>query len=153
MIKFWQVHETNWSLLNFSCVCAKNENLSHSTLNAKENLLGLLKANGDMFIYEVNKNNMLNPPIFRIEEYVKFTYSQRLTCCEFSKDDNYLAIGLENGNISVKYCFRYIFIKNKTQNFIISLIAFFQEFWPLIYFFKSFPTSFSKLQNKKYYHN
>ncbi|XP_043281955.1 uncharacterized protein Dark isoform X2 [Venturia canescens] len=101
MIKFWCVHETNWTLLSFSQLCTESESVCYSSFNVKKNLLGLLKGNDQMLIYEVTRDDTTNPPIFKTEEYVRFSYNQKLTCCEFSKDDCYLATGLENGDISI----------------------------------------------------
>lgn len=100
-INIWRVTSpANWMHVNVLNSCAEDESLSSSCLSTNKQMLTVLKTNGGMLVYKILKNGV--SASIDTDVIVNFSFHQRVNCCEFSQDDNYLAIGLANGDISVR---------------------------------------------------
>ncbi|XP_076676313.1 apoptotic protease-activating factor 1 isoform X3 [Andrena cerasifolii] len=101
VITLWNIHGTNWLRTDRVTVSNTNTFTIFSCLSCWKAILTVLNENGDVVLYKLQKNTIVLPACIKITEYFRKKYSQRMTCCEISQDEQYLAVGFENGDISV----------------------------------------------------
>ncbi|XP_060817084.1 apoptotic protease-activating factor 1 isoform X1 [Bombus pascuorum] len=99
IITIWNINGTNWMRVDI----VKNlDSVSiYSCLSYHKSFLAVLNENGDVVLYKLQKNTMSLPAYIKIIEYFRKRYTQKLTCCEISQNEKYLAIGFEDGDISI----------------------------------------------------
>lgn len=76
-----------------------------SCLSYWKTTLVALNENGDVVVLKLQEDTITVPASIRIIEYCRMKYTQKLICCEISQDERYLAIGFEDGDISVSFQF------------------------------------------------
>ncbi|KAK9303557.1 hypothetical protein QLX08_004783 [Tetragonisca angustula] len=101
IITIWNINSTNW--LRVDRVTVGNSDIisTYSCLSYHRSFLAVLNENGDVVLYKLQKNTISLPAYIKIMEYFRKRYTQKLSCCEISQDEKYLAIGFEDGDISV----------------------------------------------------
>lgn len=111
IITIWNIKNMNW--LQTDRVNGSSE-IIFTCLSYQKNFLAVLNENRDVVLYKLQKDIILNPSYIKIIEFSRLTYIHKLTCCEISQNEKYLAIGFENGNISVSFIINYfnIYIRN-----------------------------------------
>lgn len=125
VISYWEVDPNNGQLsLIIDNEERKNLKVISSTLSANKKYLGLLiKNKRQVLIFKIENNLKKNLIPVSIEFYHEIFENDKITCFEFSKNEKYLAIGYNNGNISVSH--KYYFFKNK--NFRIAYFKLFKN--------------------------
>ncbi|XP_003700960.2 uncharacterized protein LOC100880336 isoform X1 [Megachile rotundata] len=101
IITLWNVNGTNW--LRICKVTINNLDIETicSCLSYQKNFLAVLNNNGEVAVYKLQEDTITLPTCIKVTEYFRKNYNKRLTCCEISENENYLAVGFENGDISV----------------------------------------------------
>ena len=117
LISFWRVYNMDWERVMTLQPFDENESLSYSCLSPGKEFLAVLTTTGQMSVYRINKADaesladaedepiaayFSDPTKIKEEDVVlRFCFKTKLTCCAFSSDDNYLAVGVQNNDISV----------------------------------------------------
>ena len=106
IITIWNINSTNW--LRVDRVTVGNSDIisTYSCLSYHRSFLAVLNENGDVVLYKLQKNTISLPAYIKIMEYFRKRYTQKLSCCEISQDEKYLAIGFEDGDISVSFYYK-----------------------------------------------
>uniref|UniRef100_A0A0C9RL69 Apaf1_1 protein n=2 Tax=Fopius arisanus TaxID=64838 RepID=A0A0C9RL69_9HYME len=99
-IIIWKVSETEWAKIS-ELRGHMIPNVCYSTLNSQEDMLALLKSTGEMAIYNIEKKESKNDVQFIIERFMAYNFRKSLTCGSFSPDGTLLALGMDNGTISI----------------------------------------------------
>ncbi|XP_057324435.1 apoptotic protease-activating factor 1-like isoform X2 [Microplitis mediator] len=107
IIKIWEMKGQRWIQL---CQIRNTElnlhrlqgpHVCYSAINLKNNMIAILKSNYQMAIYFIGYNTSNVPGKLARLDNTHFTFNKKLTCCAFSPDDKFLAIGMDDGNISI----------------------------------------------------
>ncbi|XP_031834716.2 apoptotic protease-activating factor 1 isoform X2 [Nomia melanderi] len=101
IIKLWNINGTNWLQIDRVTIGGSGTITIFSCLSYWKIILAVLNENGDVNLYKLQEDTIHVPASIKITEYFRKKYTQKLTCCEISQNDQYLAIGFENGNISI----------------------------------------------------
>ncbi|CAL7936563.1 unnamed protein product [Xylocopa violacea] len=101
VVTLWNIYGTNWSRINRVAVGGSDVVTNFSCLSYQKNFLAVLNEDGDVVLYKLQNDTATQPPCINIIEYFRRRYSCKLTCCEISENEKYLAVGLENGDIFV----------------------------------------------------
>lgn len=112
VINYWYVCGSNWLLATSQNYGTSNSTAISSTLSADKSFLAVLNDERKVVVlYNIKKDLQVNPVQVSINVYhVNYNFQEKITCLEFSGDEKLLAIGFENGNISVRlliYFFNY----------------------------------------------
>lgn len=104
----WKISKTEWSII-FKQRSNTDDNtdntddniVCYSCLSSNENILSILKINNQVALLEIQFNEIDEP--VKIAEFTQgnFFIPDKLTCCSFSPDDSFLAVGTDVGTISV----------------------------------------------------
>ncbi|XP_028982158.1 apoptotic protease-activating factor 1 [Diachasma alloeum] len=99
-IIIWKVFDANWDNI---CELPGSQcpNVCFSVLNSQENMLTLLKTTGEMTIYNIERERTRDTVRMVIRKRISNNYPNRLTCCSFSPDGKFLAVGMADGLISI----------------------------------------------------
>ncbi|XP_074095063.1 uncharacterized protein LOC141524845 isoform X2 [Cotesia typhae] len=108
-VKIWKMNTTAWDLI---CQAEGAEQILHelqrsfvlySAINLEKTVIGILTNDCRLAFYEIDYNSKIRtiPEQLRKYENTYFTFYKKLTCCAFSPNDEVLAIGMEDGNITI----------------------------------------------------
>ncbi|XP_017884244.1 apoptotic protease-activating factor 1 isoform X2 [Ceratina calcarata] len=100
VITVWRVDGTNWIPID-QVKIGNSITSSSSCLSYQKNYLIVLNENGCVVVYKLYNQTITFPPNIKVTEYCRKIYSHKLRCCEISQNEKYLAIGFENGHISI----------------------------------------------------
>lgn len=101
IITLWNVSGTNWLRVDRVTIGNSDIVATFSCLSQRKNFLAVLNENGEVVLYKLQEDTITLPTSIKVTEYFRKNYAQKLTCCEISQHEKYLAIGFENGDISV----------------------------------------------------
>ncbi|KZC07642.1 PREDICTED: apoptotic protease-activating factor 1 [Dufourea novaeangliae] len=101
IITVWNINGTNWSRIDKVTIGGPDIITNFSCTSYWKNILVVLNENGDAVIYNLQEDTIILPVCMKITEYFRKNYTEKLTCCEISQNQQYLAIGFENGDISI----------------------------------------------------
>ncbi|CAK9826161.1 Apoptotic protease-activating factor 1 [Anthophora retusa] len=101
VVTTWYINGSDWSRMCIVTVGSPDIVTTYSCLSYKKNFLTVLNENGDVVVYNLQYDTRTVPVNIQIKEYFRKKYGCKLTCCEISQDEKYLAVGFENGEISV----------------------------------------------------
>ncbi|XP_051167507.1 apoptotic protease-activating factor 1-like [Leptopilina boulardi] len=103
VINYWYVCGSNWLLATSQNYGTSNSTAISSTLSADKSFLAVLNDERKVVVlYNIKKDLQVNPVQVSINVYhVNYNFQEKITCLEFSGDEKLLAIGFENGNISI----------------------------------------------------
>lgn len=107
IITIWNIRNTNWLRTDRITIGNAGVVSTFSCLSYKGNFLAVLNDNGDVVLFKLQNDTITLPPCFKIAEYFRKKYITKSTCCEISQNEKYLGIGLENGDISVRFRWKY----------------------------------------------
>lgn len=99
MIKCWLIEDVVWHKIS-EFKCDNDMTVINSCLSINNHYLAFLTDNKEVVIYKLAKLMRINEKL-NVEWWMKKNYEQNLRICEFSKDEKYIAIALDNGEISV----------------------------------------------------
>lgn len=104
VIKYWYVCGYNWHLGNSQNYASANSIAISSTMSAGKSFLAVLNEDRkNVVLYNIKKDYQVDPIQVSINVYHEnYNFQNKITCLEFSKDEKLFAVGLENGNISVR---------------------------------------------------
>lgn len=124
IITVWNINGKNWLRVDRVTVGSSEIVSIFSCLSYRRSFLTVLNENGDMVLYKLQKNTISVPACIKITEYFRKKYIHKLTCCEISQNEKYLAIGFENGDISVSLLNCLIsYVSSVSLNIIVFLIS------------------------------
>ncbi|OAD55428.1 Apoptotic protease-activating factor 1 [Eufriesea mexicana] len=101
IITVWNINGKDWLRVDRVTVGSSETVSTFSCLSYQRSFLTVLNENGDVVLYKLQKNTISVPACIKITEYFRKKYTHKLTCCEISQNEKYLAIGFENGDISI----------------------------------------------------
>ncbi|XP_029055973.1 apoptotic protease-activating factor 1 [Osmia bicornis bicornis] len=101
IITLWNVNGTSWLRVDRVTIGNSDIVATFSCLSQQKNFLAVLNENGEVVLYKLQEDTITLPTCIKVTEYFRKNYAQKLTCCEISQHEKYLAIGFENGDISV----------------------------------------------------
>ncbi|KAL7297703.1 hypothetical protein TKK_0008740 [Trichogramma kaykai] len=98
-MKYWNIEDFPWSVM-YEFI-DDEETIVSSHLSSNKNLLALLKNGTTIMVYNLPNVEIDQLDSFKIETYFKKEFKQGVTLCEFSNDEKFLAVALQNGDISI----------------------------------------------------
>ena len=98
-IKHWVIEDMEWRELHL--FVDNNGTTIYSCLSNDKIFLALLKDDQKVTIYKLPNVETEQSDNLNMEPHIKHEYKQQLSSCKFSQDEKYLAIALDNGDISV----------------------------------------------------
>ena len=100
-VKYWDVCKGNWQLLFQT---ESSQNAISSTIGTGKSYLAVLnETQRDMVLYNIVKDLQSEPSEDLVNVYDMLSeFNDNITCFEFSNDEEYMAIGFEKGDISVR---------------------------------------------------
>ncbi|XP_076619262.1 uncharacterized protein LOC143340817 isoform X1 [Colletes latitarsis] len=101
IITLWSVNGTNWLRTDRVSIGSSDILTTFSCLSYWKIILAVLNEPGDVVLYKLQEDTITSPACIKITEYFRKRYAQKLTCCDISQEEQYLAIGFENGDISI----------------------------------------------------
>ncbi|XP_076236256.1 apoptotic protease-activating factor 1 [Calliopsis andreniformis] len=103
VVALWTINHTSWLRRDSVTIGGSESNMVtiFSCLSYWKSTLAVLNDNGDVVLYKLQEDTITVPQCIRLTEYCRIKYTQKLTCCEISQDEVYLAVGSENGDISI----------------------------------------------------
>ncbi|KAG7206909.1 hypothetical protein KM043_000802 [Ampulex compressa] len=101
IITLWSINGTTWIKISTAKVDNSPGCINFSCLSYRKAFLALLRENQDALVYSILEDNFTSLTQIRIEIYLEQHFTQKITCCGISQNDQYLAVGSENGDISV----------------------------------------------------
>ncbi|XP_076276380.1 uncharacterized protein LOC143207139 isoform X2 [Lasioglossum baleicum] len=101
VIILWNVNGINWSRRDRVSIGGSDTITTFSCLSHGKVILAVLTENGDVVLYKLQEDIITLPVCIKLTNYFRRKYMQKLTCCEISQKEQYLAIGCENGDIFV----------------------------------------------------
>ncbi|XP_043482771.1 apoptotic protease-activating factor 1-like isoform X2 [Leptopilina heterotoma] len=103
VIKYWYVCGYNWHLGTSENYEAANSTAISSTLSAGKQFLAVLNEDQkSVVLYNIYKDRNVDPVQVSINlHHENYSYQEKITCMEFSRDEKLFAIGYESGNISI----------------------------------------------------
>lgn len=103
MIQFNSCNETiSWDLTSITKFHLPLY-VSFSCLSYNKTCLAVLSETYELALYHFYENREVLPPYMEMNEEPYFTYkfSYKITCCDMSQNEQYIAVGTEKGQISV----------------------------------------------------
>ncbi|KOC61301.1 Apoptotic protease-activating factor 1 [Habropoda laboriosa] len=101
IIRIWYASGSNWLRRRKVTVGSPDIVTIFSCLSYEKRFLTVLNENGDVILYYLQYDTRTVPVSINITEHFRKKYSCKLTCCEISQNEKYLAVGFESGEISV----------------------------------------------------
>ncbi|XP_054000407.1 apoptotic protease-activating factor 1 isoform X1 [Hylaeus anthracinus] len=101
IITLWNINNTNWVRRDSVTNGGSDIITTFSCLSCRKIILAVLNDAGDVVLYKLQEDTITLPACIKITEYFRTRYTQKLTCCEISQKEQYVAIGFENGDISI----------------------------------------------------
>nr|XP_033321533.1 apoptotic protease-activating factor 1 isoform X1 [Megalopta genalis]XP_033321534.1 apoptotic protease-activating factor 1 isoform X1 [Megalopta genalis] len=101
IITIWNINGTNWLRIDRVSIGGLDMITTFSCLSYEKNILALLNENGDVVLYKLQEDTITLPVSIKLTNYFMKKYKQKLTCCEISQKEEYLAIGCESGDIFI----------------------------------------------------
>ncbi|XP_076641925.1 apoptosome protein Dark isoform X2 [Halictus rubicundus] len=101
IITLWIINGTNWLRIDRVTIGGSDTITTFSCLSHGKAILAVLNENGDVVLYTLQEDTITLPVCIRLSDYYRKKYTQKLTCCEISQKEKYLAIGCGNGDISI----------------------------------------------------
>lgn len=106
VILIWHVENTIWwTISKREIPNPANTHISFSCLSHMRTYLAVLNARTDqsheLFLLNFHENNAITPTRIETSFYFMHTFKQKMTCCDISQDEHYIAVGFETGLISV----------------------------------------------------
>ncbi|KAL6265324.1 hypothetical protein P5V15_002125 [Pogonomyrmex californicus] len=103
IIAIWYIDE-RWELRSQVNLSNPLSHILFSSLSYKQNYLAVLNESYDLILLHIIHKNAMSSTI-RIqisnEPYFTYTFAQKATLCDISKNEQYIAVGLESGQISI----------------------------------------------------
>jgi len=102
-IKIWYT-SIPWQLISQVDLSNPPSNIIFSCLSYNQKYLAILNESHHLTLLYINYENIAaSLPHIQINEQPHFTHSfaQKAICCDISKNEQYIAVGLESGRISV----------------------------------------------------
>jgi len=103
IIMIWQV-DRFWKLIRQVYLSNRTSCITFSRLSYNQNYLAILNESYHLTLLHITYyENIAASSSIQISEQPYFThnFAQRVTCCDISKNEQYIAVGLESGQISV----------------------------------------------------
>lgn len=75
--------------------------ITHSCLSKLKCFLAVVDNKKNLLLYRISNIDNENFGDLKIESFMTYEYKEVLNICKFSEDDRYLAVALDNGDISV----------------------------------------------------
>ncbi|XP_076176382.1 uncharacterized protein LOC143151283 isoform X2 [Ptiloglossa arizonensis] len=100
IITLWNINGTNWLRIDRITI-SSNILTTFSCLSYWKTILAVLTEISDVILYKLQEATITSSVCNKITEYFRKKYEQKLTCCEISPKDQYLAIGFVSGDVSI----------------------------------------------------
>ncbi|XP_033214877.1 apoptotic protease-activating factor 1-like [Belonocnema kinseyi] len=101
MIGYWNIWGNEWTRETQNDNL-KNSNAISSNVSPGKTYLAVLNENQkELVLYVKIKNHEVTPAQVSINFYEHYSFETNVTCYEFSENEQYLAIGFDDGNISI----------------------------------------------------
>lgn len=122
VVVIWHI-DLNWSPMSRVSISNSSDmSISFSCLSHNKTFLAVLKEPRDLDLFALCENTMILPThtphvSTHLQMQLCFTHSfvQRVTYCDISQDERYIAVGFETGQISVSL-FRIIMVKSRNDD-------------------------------------
>ncbi|OXU28229.1 hypothetical protein TSAR_009640 [Trichomalopsis sarcophagae] len=95
----WIIEDYEWRSC-YECI-DENGTIIHSCLSIYKTFLALLKDEQILVIYRMPDMDTIESNLGKLEIFMKHSYKNPLSSCQFSQDEKYLAVALEGGDISI----------------------------------------------------
>lgn len=99
-ILIWYIDQT-WLPISRKDINPSDTNISFSCLSHKKTYLAVLKESYDLILYTFHENEIVVPTRIEMELYYVNKFALKVTYCDISQDEQYIAVGLETGLIIV----------------------------------------------------
>lgn len=105
VIKIWRIENCNWQQISeINIDSSSNTNISFSCLSHMKTYLAVLKESGkELIVLTFSDDTTYVPTIKKKNEHLERTFGQKITYCDISQDEQYIAVGFETGCISVSF--------------------------------------------------
>ncbi|XP_015609645.1 apoptotic protease-activating factor 1 isoform X2 [Cephus cinctus] len=104
LIKLWLIRDADWRRIAITQCDNGTAEILYTSLSFQKTLLSVLMSNYKFELYAIQKDSTTMPEQIRLTRVVcevDLGYRYGLTCCSFSHDDKYLAVGLSNGDVRI----------------------------------------------------
>ncbi|XP_012525104.1 apoptotic protease-activating factor 1 isoform X2 [Monomorium pharaonis] len=103
-ITIWHMHNVPWQLISQVNLLNPLSHISFSCLSYNQTYLAILNESCRLTLLYINYDDTAaSSTCIEIDERPCFThiFAQKTTCCDISKNERYIAVGFESGQISI----------------------------------------------------
>ncbi|XP_025153495.1 apoptotic protease-activating factor 1 isoform X2 [Harpegnathos saltator] len=102
VILIWQIDQTVWQTKSRKEISnSADTNITFSCLSHKRTYLAISRESHDLILFTFNENKNVLPTRIEAIYYYKHNFVQKMTYCDISQDELYIAVGFETGLISI----------------------------------------------------
>lgn len=98
-IIFWIIEDYEWRSF-YECIDGDGT-IIYSCLSIYKTFLAVLKDEQILVMYKMPDMDTIESNPVKLEIFMKHSYKNPLSSCQFSQDEKYLSIALDGGDISV----------------------------------------------------
>lgn len=113
-IKYWIIENFEWREIYKHKI--NDVAITHCCLSKLKCFLAVVDKKKKLDLYRISDIDSKNFYDFKVDEVMSFEYKEIVSICQFSEDDKYLAVALDNGDISVSGFF-FFFSKEILRNY------------------------------------